>query len=63
MLRLIRIREREMPTDEHDDFDDSVDPYDRSIDFEYDDGIADLPSDEMDDDAEWDVSWDDEYES
>ena len=52
-----------MQSDENDVFDDSVDPYDRSIDFDYDDGIADVPGDEFDDtedDADWDSSWDDE---
>ena len=51
-----------MHTDENDVFDDSVDPYDRSIDFEYDDGISDIPSDELDDadDADWDCHYEDE---
>lgn len=50
-----------MQTDENDVFDDSVDPYDRSIDFDFDDGIADVPADELDDadDADWDSNWDD----
>jgi hypothetical protein len=51
-----------MQTDENDVFDESVDPYDRKVDFEYDDGIADSPGDELDDadEADWDVSYDDE---
>ena len=51
-----------MQSDENDVFDDSVDPYDRSIDFDFDDGIADVPSDELDDadEADWDSNWDDE---
>lgn len=51
-----------MQTDENDVFDDSVDPYDRSIDFEYDDGITDMPVDELDeaDEADWDSHWEDE---
>ncbi|MCK5736559.1 MAG: hypothetical protein KAH21_08775, partial [Spirochaetaceae bacterium] len=51
-----------MQSDENDVFDDSVDPYDRNIDFEYDDGIADVPADELDDadDAEWDSNYEDE---
>ncbi len=51
-----------MQTDENDVFDDSVDPYDRSIDFEYDDGITDMPADELDDadEADWDSHWEDE---
>lgn len=54
-----------MQSDENDVFDDSVDPYDRSIDSEFDDGIADVPSDELDDadEADWDSDWDDENES
>lgn len=51
-----------MQSDENDVFDDSVDPYDRSVDFEYDDGIKDSPVDELDeaDEADWDVNWEDE---
>ncbi len=54
-----------MQADENDVFDDSVDPYDRSVDFEYDDGIADVPVDDLDDtadadDADWDSSYEDE---
>ena len=51
-----------MEPDEHDVFDDSVDPYDRSIDLEYDDGIADSSGDEFEeaDDADWDEKWEDE---
>lgn len=51
-----------MQSDENDIFDDSVDPYDRSVDFEYDDGIKDSPADELDeaDEADWDSNWDDE---
>jgi hypothetical protein len=50
-----------MQSDENDVFDESVDPYDRSIDFEYDDGIKDLPSDDPDeDDADWDSHYEDE---
>ena len=51
-----------MQTDENDVFDDSVDPYDRNVDFEYDDGISELPVDELDDtdDADWDSPWEDE---
>jgi len=53
-----------MQSDENDVFDESVDPYDRSIDFEYDDGIADVPSDELDDDdADWDSHYEDEPET
>jgi len=57
--------EHNMQTDENDVFDESVDPYDRNIDFEYDDGIADLPSDELDDadDADWDSNYEDEPET
>lgn len=61
-----RLREKKMQSDENDVFDDSVDPYDRSIDFEYDDGIADVPSDEFEeaeDDANWDSHYEDEHES
>ena len=48
--------------DENDEFDRSVDPYDRNIDFDYDDGISDMPVDELDaaDEDEWDTQWDDE---
>ncbi len=51
-----------MQTDENDVFDESVDPYDRSIDSGFDDGIADLPSDELDDadEADWDSNYEDE---
>lgn len=52
-----------MQSDENDVFDDSVDPYDLSVDFEYDDGIKDSPvDDELDeaDEADWDTNWEDE---
>jgi hypothetical protein len=51
-----------MNSDENDAFDESVDPYDRSVDFEYDDGIKVVPVDELDeaDEADWDVYWEDE---
>jgi hypothetical protein len=51
-----------MNSDENDVFDDSVDPYDRSVDLEYDDGIKVVPVDELDeaDEADWDVYWEDE---
>ncbi len=51
-----------MQSDENDVFDESVDPYDRSIDSDFDDGIPDLPSDELDDtdEADWDSNWEDE---
>lgn len=49
-----------METDENEVFDDSVDPYDRDIDFVYDDGITGLPQDEAEeDDDSWDSAWDD----
>jgi len=53
-----------MQTDENDVYDDSVDPYDRKIDFEYDDGIADSPADELDeaDEADWDSHYEDDPE-
>ncbi len=44
-----------MDIDENDAFDDSVDPYDLNNDFEYDDGINGLPSDELEEDEDnWD---------
>lgn len=52
-----------MQSDENDVFDDSVDPYDRSVDFGYDDGIKNTPvDDELDeaDEADWDSNWEDE---
>jgi hypothetical protein len=57
-----------MQTDENDEFDESVDPYDRSMDFEYDDGIEEKSSDDFDeqeesDDSDWDVSWDDDLDA
>ena len=51
-----------MQRDENDLFDESVDPYDREIDFEYDDGIPENPDDDIEDEDEddWDVSYDDD---
>ena len=59
-----------MLTEEHDEFDNSVDPYDRSIDRDFDDGISNgstlvghSDDDELDeaDEDDWDpVDWDDE---
>jgi|GEM_PF-2042103 len=51
-----------MQSDENDVFDESIDPYDRKIDFEYDDGISDIPFDEMEDadDNDWDSNYEDE---
>ena len=50
-----------MQSDENDVFDESVDPYDLSIDCEYDDGICKGDSDDdSDDNEDWDDDWDDE---
>ncbi len=49
-----------MDFDENDVFDESIDPYDRSIDRDYDDGISVLPSDSFDDVYnDWDTNIDD----
>ncbi len=49
-----------MDFDENDVFDESVDPYDRSIDRDYDDGISVLPPDKFDDVYnDWDTVIDD----
>ena len=54
--------------DENDFFDESVDPYDKAAELEYDDGIKDAPVDENDvgeneDEAEWDDTWEDDPSS
>ena len=57
-----------MLNEEYEAFDNSVDPYDRSIDRDFDDGIAERASfgayaDELEeaDENDWDTIWDDEY--
>ncbi len=56
-----------MLSEEQQVFDESVDPYDSSIDRDFDDGIAERASfgafsDELEeiDEANWDSDWDDE---
>lgn len=55
-----------METDEGEEFDENLDPIDRDSDFNFDDKIESIPTDDLQEDIDenqWDFEWEDESSS